>query len=169
MDVLGALITPLGVALLGYVVVAAVLALVVHPLRVHMVSVAEKMLAEGRWNAEERAKINQLLDTCMSFRVGLAMILAVVAVTAEDLLGRERAVPKARIRLVADPRFHVLLRLYFLSALAANPLATLVVVPLMIVSGVVEKLTGGSINQVVEEPSLRAAASIPPASNLRPA
>lgn len=155
------LVSPLGLALIGYVGVVLVLAAAVHPVRMHMVDTANEMLDEGHWNAAERAKINHLLDTCMSFRVGVLLVVAAADVILDIILHREVESPSSASRLRKDPRFHTMIRCFFLSVMAVNPLAFLVMQPLAVAFVVLEALRGRvAPRELVEEPAIRASAAV---------
>lgn len=143
----------------GYGVVLIGLAIVVHPLRRSMMIIAENMLADQPISDHTRARVNQLLDTCMSFRVGLILPLAVIGVVIDDLL--HRMTPPSTEN---DARYHALVKRYFVSILAANPIAALISIPLMLFSFLVHVLRGDeSIREAVEEPVVRASSAILPA------
>jgi hypothetical protein len=170
MNATAALLTPLAMALLGYAVLVAMLALALHPLRKRMFRTAESILAEGQWSADERARVNHLMDTCMSFRVGAIMPIAVISVILDDLLRREVRSTKSRTRLHRDHRFHQVIAIYLLSVMAANPLASAVTLPLLVLSAIIDKLMGqATVREVVEEPTLRALGSMPAVGDLKAA
>lgn len=128
--------------------------LLAWPIRRDMVALAEDILKEHKWNEEERETVNFVLDSCMSFAMGLALPIAIVAATFDTLLGKKTETT----RLDNDPRFGALTWRYFVSILAANPLAALVTLPLMVVSFAVFAACDGASAPLhaVEEPLKRA-------------
>lgn len=137
------------------------LAVLLQPLRREMVRIAEAMLADNKVNAESRRRINQLLDTCISFRVGLTLPFAIIGVIIDDMTHRVPPPPK----IAQDPRYHAIVKRYFLSILGVNPLAAMISIPLIAISLVAHKLKGAdSFREAVEEPVVRASGAIVPAS-----
>jgi uncharacterized membrane protein (DUF441 family) len=155
------LASPLAVALIGYVILVTALALAAHPMRIRMVELVEDILAEPQWNAAERLRLNQLLDTCMSFRVGLMVVVAALSVIVDVALGRVEEPPASTARLRKDARYHSIVVRYFVSVLAANPIAAVAAVPLMIMALIAEQMIGGTMRAAVEEAALKASASLP--------
>lgn len=97
--------------------------------RLTLVDAGEIVLADAAVSTDVKDWINDLLDTCMSFRVGLLLPFAILSVMADDVLGINQPDDSSD----GDERLHRLAGLYSLSVLAANPLAALINVPLLIV------------------------------------
>jgi len=142
---------------MAYLALLATLTAVVHPLRRKMFFEAEALLADERYDGESKEHIDNLLDTCMSFRVGLRLPLAFVASIMVDLLRLPRPSPPYE-DLSYDARYHKVFLLYVASISAANPLALIVWFPLMIIGFSVHLACRGNVRDAVEEPVLTAAA-----------
>lgn len=163
MPLMEILLTPLAMILVGYALFAAILALAVHPLRVRLVTLCEEFLAEKRWNDVERAELNGLIDTAMSFKAGAMMIPAGLAAILDKALGKEPPCIEEHARLDRDPRFDKVIAFYVLSVLAANPFAAVIAIPILIVAVAMDLLLGqGGSTNLVEDTALRAMGSIPP-------
>jgi hypothetical protein len=136
----------------GLLIVGATL--LVFPFRRDLATLAEDILRESKWNADERKTVNFMLDTCMSFAIGLALPIGIIAATLDVLLRK----PIELTRLDADGRFDGMLWRYFVSILAANPLAAFVTLPLMAVSFAIFVAYDGPSAplRAVEEPLKRA-------------
>jgi hypothetical protein len=143
---------------LGYPALVAALAVAAQPMRRGMFALAESMLAEPDWRKDERDEINQLMDTCMSFRVGALLALAAIGVMTDCLLGRPVRSDRAADRLWNDRRFHRLVGRYLVSVLAANPIVAVVSLPLLGVSRLVVSICDREDGRIgIDEPVVRAA------------
>ena len=149
-------IAMLAAVLIGYVALLCVLALLVQPLRLKLVTLAEDLLDENLWNNDERAEIERLVTSSLSFRTGLLLPVAGIAVGLDLLLGRADDVPAQLRRLHCDPRFDQLIGYYGLSVCAANPLAGLVtfaLIPLVSVLSLMRR--GRTVSEAVKKPFVR--------------
>lgn len=156
---------PIAIMLVGYVVLMIAIAFLVQPTRMRLVATIDEMLSEDRWNDADRARLFKLRDNSMSFLVGLIVPIAVLSVIIDDLLGR---VGHHDDELSRDPRYAQCVWRFFASLAAANPLAAVVSISLMIVSIVVglafrHKPTKELVDEAVEEPTLRALDRFSPA------
>jgi hypothetical protein len=154
------LTSPVAFALTLYVVVAILLNQLAHPIRLKLVDSAEEFLREKKWNAQQRDELNLLLDTCMSFRVGLLVPVGVVSIVIDETLRRPIECSPSQIELSNDPRFDSLLGRYFVSIAAANPIAAVVSVILMALGMIITVPFGASIRSLMEWPVLRASAGM---------
>jgi hypothetical protein len=146
--------------LIGYAATLVLLAVLTQPLRLRMVTLSNAMLRDKRLTVEQRLRLNFLVDTCMSFRVGLLLPVAATVSILRMVLGDE---PKLETggRLFNDTRYHSLVLCYFVSILAANPLAALVSVPLLCVGFLIAWLSNkANAKAAVEEATLMASASL---------
>jgi hypothetical protein len=141
-----------------YGVILVGLAVLVRPLRYQIVDIGEAILADPNVREAGRERVNRLLDTCMSFRVGLLIPVAAIGVIIDDILRRDQP----QTPLQTDYRFHELLWRYFVSILAANPVMALVTVPLIIVCSIAHQLLRGDdgLRGAVEEPVIRASGAV---------
>lgn len=128
------LMSPLGIATFAYIAFALGLALAAFPSRIRMTQLAEAMLAETHWTERERWEINNLLDTCLSFRIGFAVPFAITTSIFSIVSGSRRNPKEKLLRLFGDRRFDRIVIFYFISILAANPFAMILSIPLAFVS-----------------------------------
>lgn len=142
----------------GYGILLVGLALLVGPMRRDIAVRAEALLADPSTKPESRERVNMLVDTCMSFHVGLILPVAAFGVLFDELLRRPR--PKAH-PLHDDPRYLALVGRYFASILAANPLAAIVSVPVIVFCALIGRAFGQeSFKEGVEEPLERASVAV---------
>ncbi len=160
MEIVQILTGPFALALLAYIVLVATLAFAVHPMRREMILLGEELLADPALKPRHRDAINLLMDTCMSFRVGLLLPVAVLSVLADEVLKREVHVP-GDDSLMNDPRFDRFLTRHILSIAAINPIATAIAMVLMIPTVAYSFAIGRDRTRaIVEEPLLRASATM---------
>ncbi len=89
-----------------------------HRPRLKMVALGEDLLADDRVSDEMKDRINHLMDTSMSFKVSVLVFIAVLAATADLILGSEPGRPNH----FRDKRTRRFSALYFASIFAANPI-----------------------------------------------
>lgn len=159
------LTSPIALMLIGYALVQVVATALVDPVRHRMVANAEAMLAEERWSEQQREEINILLDASMAFRVGFIIWLGVLSLTVDIALRRTTKPETWQRELMDDERFDALLHDFAISSAAANPFAAVGTAFLMgcalILAAIVQRLPSRQIiNEVVEEPMLRALESV---------
>lgn len=159
------LLSPIAFALVGYVVIAIVLAIAVRPLRLQLVDVVEAMLDEKHWTERQRVSLNSLVDHSMSFCAGLALPLAVISVTIDEILNRPIVIRETEQALHDDPRFDHAMRLFIVSLAAANPLAALLTMVLLVPSMLLTSLVKAAerrpnVIDMVEVSALRAASAV---------
>lgn len=147
----------------AYAIIHIGLALAMGGRRQEMVRIGESILADTKVSQDGKEAINHLLDTCMSFKVGLLVPIAAGAALFDILLGT----PHKPDEFENDARFHRLLRLFFCSVLAANPIFAMLSVPIMLIGLVAslfcaepEKSGTGRFTSVLESPMLRASAAV---------
>ena len=152
------LFNPLMVVLLGYIVIAAALTLLVQPVRLHLVEVVEELAAEPWSTKEDGAYLDRLAANCMSFIVAAALPLAVIGTTVDHVLGPARTFEsKLSNKMRNDPRFHRVLKYYFLSILAGSPLLGLLsLVLIMMDVGIRMCFQKDGVQEAVEYPVMRA-------------
>lgn len=125
--------------------------------RVRLVQSGEQLLSDKRLSDESREEINHLLDTCMSFKVALAMPIACIGAAADSILGRKYD----NSELDDNELFHSLVERYFVSVLAANLLFAPVAVISVLLFGVVDFLfSKGRSVEFLEQPALRASHAV---------
>lgn len=151
---------PIALMLIGYVVFMVAVSYAVQPLREQLVLLSEDMLDDGRWSDTQRDEINLMVGASMSFRVGLIMPFAVLSLLIDTLLDRKPVASKEQAELEADPRFEAMTWRFFVSAAAANPLAAVPTVALMIVAIVsglafARRSPRSVVETAVEEPMIR--------------
>lgn len=158
--------SPLGLVVIVYFTAAIVGALLVHPMRRGMVRLARDLLDEERWSDDQRAAINLLIDTCMSFRVGVLIPIAAINMVGDELLERKVSVHAEMERLWAEPRYHSLFSRYVVSIFVANLFAGAVSLVLVPIAGGIcamirsHRSQGGSLRSVIEESVYRASHSM---------
>jgi hypothetical protein len=158
MDLTSLLLSPLGILLLGYAAVAALLTIAAHPLRVLLVQRVEEMLAEPKWDEHEREELNFVLDTCAAFRVGPIVVIVFLEMILRAIVGVEHK--RENERLLDDDRFGRIVALYLLSVGAANPVAAIVAIPLVMILVVVSALFARDhVKVIAEESAVRVAHS----------
>ena len=161
------ILAPVILLMAGYLAVVAILAFVAHPLRRRMIEIAEEMLAEPSLAPVNRDRINHLLDTCMSFRVGLRLPFAILSQIIDDFLRLPLHRSPSQKELMKDERYTQLLGRYSLSVLAANPLAAIATSILIIPGAIIHVVMRGTnqrdgIRRTVEQPVLAASAIVDP-------
>lgn len=161
------LTSPIAMLLLGYALAMVVLALLIQPTRLKLIASIDAMLVEERWSDEQRGSLYALRDHSMSFLIGLLVPVAVVSVILDDILGRDSDLSHGD-ELSRDPRYIGCVWRFFLSLAAANPLAALASISLMLVSFVIglafkRKPARALADEAVEEPTLRALGRFQPA------
>jgi hypothetical protein len=155
--------SPVVLALVGYAGLVLMLAVLAQPMRLRMVAIAESILSEPHWNKAQRDEVNSLLDTMDCLKTAIIFPLAVVMSTIVVVFGLELPRDKAIERLAKDDRFHQLAGRYFLSLLAANPLAAVVTIPLIVISAPLCAFFGnksGTFKDVVEAPVFKASTAV---------
>ena len=156
------LLNPLSLALLLYVLVLTATNLLAQRLRLRMVDVAEEMLAEPRWNQRQRDEINLLLDSCTSFALGGLLPIGVIKALVRGIQGRLPVRNQWERELLADRRFGEILTYYIVSLLAANPFASLITLPAMLLSaGILAIIRADNKREIVDEPALFVASRMP--------
>ena len=159
MDFYAILMSPLGMCLVGYGVIMIALAIAIYPIRKNMFSLAEELLKLKSLTESDKRKINLLLDSCMSFRIGMMVPIAIIGVISDRVIGIKMP-DKASTQLLNEEKYHKIIAMYFLSILVANPLAGLITLPLVFVSILTDKLIGKTtVRESVEEPIVRASLS----------
>lgn len=159
MDFYAILMSPLGMCLVGYGVVMIALAIAIYPIRKNMFSLSEELLRLKNLTESDKLKINLLLDSSMSFRIGMIVPIAVIGVISDRIIGIKPQI-KTSVTLLNEKRYHKIIVMYFLSILVANPLAALITIPLVFLSIVTDKLIGKTtVRESVEEPIVRASLS----------
>lgn len=150
---------PIAVVLAAYAVGMIALAFAIQPLRMKLVETIDEMVAEPGWSDSDREQLFTLRDYNMSFLVGLLLPVAAIGAIADTILNGEKAEePKG---LDADPRYAQCVWRFFASVAAANPIAAIVSIVLMIVLLVISlafkhKSPRTLVDEAVEEPTLRA-------------
>jgi hypothetical protein len=162
---------PIALMLIGYVVVMVALSYAVQPLRERLVILSEQMLDETHWSDAQRDEIELMVTASMSFRVGLIMPIAVASIMADTILDRKVAPVGEQAELEKDPRFEAMTWRFFVSAAAANPLAAIPTVALMLVSIIVglafaKRSSRSVVETTVEEPMIRVLSSVAPGRRL---
>lgn len=157
---------PIAIALVAYAVGMIALAFLVQPVRLSLVATIDEMLNEPKWNEEQRKQLFNLRDHSMSFLIGLLIPIAVVSVMADEVLGRSEERAPSEEELMADARYPDLVWKFFVSLAAANPIAAVASVLLMIISAVValafrRKPARSIVDETIEEPTLRALGRFP--------
>jgi hypothetical protein len=159
MDFYAILSSPLGICLVGYGLLMIAIAIAIYPIRKNMFSLSEDLLKLKNLTESDKRKINLLLDSCMSFRIGVIVPIAIIGVISDRIVG-VKPVTKSSSVLLDDQRYHKIIVMYFLSILAANPLVGLITVPLVFVSVLTDTLIGRTtVRESVEEPIIRASLS----------
>lgn len=159
------LTSPIALMLIGYAVLQVAATALVDPVRHRMVANAESMLAEKRWSKHQREEINLILDASMAFRVGFVIWLGVLSLMVDIALRRTVKPQPWQRELMDDKRFDALVHDFALSSAAANPIAAVGTAILMtcalLLAAVAQRLPSRQIiNEVVEEPMLRALESV---------
>lgn len=154
------LANPIFLALIAYVVVMVGLLYLIHPVRMKLVEIVEEMLAEPRWNDEQREYLTNTADHCMSFATGLLLPFGILSIMLDDLLRRDTTSESMR-ELDADPRAAQIAWRFVLSVAAANPLAALLAFPLFVASLFLRVIMAGrpaksAWENTLEESALRA-------------
>jgi hypothetical protein len=154
-------LTPLGIFLFGYAGLITVLAVLVQPMRLRMTEISNTLLATPGLKPAMREKVNGLIDTCMSFRVGLILPIAIVSVITDEILEGDSCKPQTH-QLSDNSEYHKMLLMYLVSILVANPIMSFVNVPLLIFGAIVHSITDGWKEAVdgVELPVLKAATNV---------
>ncbi|MEZ5654450.1 MAG: hypothetical protein R3E04_00950 [Sphingobium sp.] len=149
---------PLMLALVGYLVVAASLTILVQPLRIEMVETIEDLLSEPGFTKIDQAQLERLARNCMSFFVALVLPLAIGSTIVEYLTGNRLDTGReASAKLRRDPRFHRVLRIYFVSILASSPILGIISSVFIAVSLALRFLTkGDGVQQAMESPVIKA-------------
>jgi hypothetical protein len=122
----------IGAVILAAIIVAGILIMrgiqrAVYPLREEMFKRAATMLRRGDLPERDRCLIENLLDDALEFRSGWVVVAAAFEATKHAV--RNQSTPPAP-KLRSDDFDYVLVR-YISSALAANPIALLMVLPMM--------------------------------------
>lgn len=149
-------VMPIVMVFVVYAATVVVCNLAAQPLRRRMFALINELLHAHEGPADQ-AKLNYFMDSCMSTRVAVLVPIAAFSVFFDLLMGREMPA-QARNGLRADSRFHDVLGMYFISVLAATPLAAVLTVPVIFLILIAKAfMGGGDIKETVEEPALRAA------------
>jgi hypothetical protein len=119
----------IGAAFALYALVHIGLNLAMRRARIEMVELAEQILADPAVSDAGKYEVNHVLDTCMSFKVGAIVPIAVIGVFIDEV----RGAPEPADEFAGDTRFTRLLLLYYASVLAANPLLAIVSIPIALV------------------------------------
>jgi len=151
-----------GAAFALYAFVHVALAYAARDLRIEMVRIAEEILSDSAVSDAGKDRVNHLLDTSISFKVGILIPFAAVGVMFDMLL---RRAPE-RDEFGGDARFHRFVRRYFASVLAVNPVFAVISIPLMMLLPLWELLCGKPVAKrdrmvtALEAPMLRASAAV---------
>lgn len=150
-------LNPVAAILMGYALSLVALAYLVQPLRRQLVLIGEQIITDPGCTTGDRERANRMMDNCMSFKVGLVLPFAAIAVMLDVFLKKDGGDSHEP----ADPRLHQMMIPYFASVLAANPIFALLALPL-IAAGVLVSLAKGTVRprEVAEEPVLRASEAV---------
>jgi hypothetical protein len=155
------LTSPVVLGLLGYAGLVVALALVLQPMRLRMVRLAESLLAESKWNRAQREEINDILDSMDSPLRAIVFPIALIVGTGIIVFKYELPRDKNLEQLLKSNKFDELTTLHFVSLLGANPLVAAITIPLIVIC-VPIMLIGirGTFMESVEKPVLQASTAV---------